>query len=66
MGKKLNENAILQRMTREDASMVKGGDGGIVTVVDSICQTLPKQHLVCDCLLAGCGCTSQTVCTKCA
>lgn len=65
MSKLLDEKAILLRMSREDASKIKGGDEDKVTVVDSICQTLPKQHLVCDCLLAGCDGTLR-VCTNCA
>lgn len=62
----LNESAILRRMTREEATNVKGGTN---TVSPSILSTLclkPTLSSVCDCLLAGCGCRpSQVDCNRC-
>lgn len=59
MKKKLNENAILQRMTREETQGVIGGDD--TGLQGLLCM---PTHKVCECLLAGCGCTPvyQNIC----
>ena len=67
MKKSLNEVAILQRMSREECSNVKGGgaSSASLTTAGSFCLQ-PTLSSVCDCLLAGCGCLpSQRACDIC-
>lgn len=60
MKKELDENAILQRMTREELSKVKGGyDSSETDPGDD------RDQGACG-LLAGCGCIpEQTACDRC-
>lgn len=68
MKKSLNEVAILQRMSREESTNVKGGGSNSSTIlpaVGSLCLQ-PTLSSLCDCLLAGCGCLpSQRACDRC-
>lgn len=65
MDKLLNEKAILQRMSREERSNVKGG-GDTIATAGSLCTIKPTVSAVCDCLLAGCGCTpTHNACNEC-
>lgn len=66
MKKSLNEVAILQRMSREESTNVKGGGSNTsISVVGSLCLQ-PTLSSLCDCLLAGCGCLpSQRACDRC-
>lgn len=66
--KSLNEVAILQRMSREESTNVKGGETNTSigwSVVGSLCLQ-PTLSSLCDCLLAGCGCLpTQRACDRC-
>lgn len=60
MKKELDENAILQRMTREELSKVKGGyDSSETNPGDD------RDQGVCECLLAGCDLPKQRACDTC-
>lgn len=52
--KKIDEFSILNRMTRDEKSLIKGG---LEEELSSAIKDL--------CLLAGCGCNSHTACDRC-
>lgn len=51
---KIDEIAILKRMTRDEKSLIKGGlNHELMSAIKD------------PCLLAGCGCNSHTACDRC-